>query len=124
MTAVQPTVVIIEADEATRHLYERTLRAEYAVFAPTADVTWADVADQRALGVVVIEPGPIDGAGWDLIRELRGRPATQAIPIILCTAQDDRGRDQALGVTTHLVKPVLPADLLAVIQGVLANARS
>ena len=118
------TVLIIEEDEATRHLYERALATTLVVLAPMVEVTWEIVAAHLPLQAVVIEPGPIKSHGWDLIRELRRHPETRSTPVILCTAQDDRSQDQELGVSAHLVKPVLPTDLLAVIRGVLTDARS
>ncbi len=124
MTEVQPIVVIIEADEATRRLYERALSTVYDVLAASPEMTWEAMTRRLPIRAIAIEPGPEGEPGWDLIRELRRRPETQATPIILCTSQDDRGLDQELGVTAHLVKPVLPTDLLAVIQSILADASS
>ncbi len=122
MTAAPQTVLIIEEDEATRHLYERALGAAFDVFAVAPDVTWETLSTHLPLNAVVIEPGPVDGPGWNLIREFRRHPETRATPIVLCTSQDDRSLDQELGVAAHLVKPVLPTDLVLVIRGVLTDA--
>ncbi len=123
MTVAPQTVLIIEDDEATRHLYERALGAAFDVYAVAPDVTWEALSPHFPLKAVAIEPGPVDGPGWDLIRELRRHPETRTTPIVLCTSQDDRSLDQELGVAAHLVKPVLPTDLLLAIRGVLTDAR-
>lgn len=122
-TAMLQTLLIIEEDEATRRLYERALGTSFNVLATTPDVAWESLSAHLPLRAVAIEPGPVDSDGWNLIRELRRHPETQATPIILCTSQDDRSLDHELGVVVHLVKPVLPADLLAAIQDVLSDAR-
>ncbi len=124
MTAAPQTVLIIENDEATRRLYERALSADFAVLAASDEIDWAALMLCLPLTAVAVEPGPVDGRGWDLIKELRARPETRTVPIVLCTAQDDRSRDQEFGVVAHLVKPVLPAELLAAIHCVVTDAQS
>ena len=124
MTAAPQTVLIIENDEATRRLYERALSADFTVLAASDEIDWAALTLCLPLTVVAVEPGPVDGRGWDLIKELRARPETRTVPIVLCTAQDDRSRDQEFGVVAHLVKPVLPAELLAAIHSVVTDAQS
>jgi len=124
MTAAPQTVLIIENDEATRRLYERALSADFTVLAASDEIDWAALTLCLPLTVVAVEPGPVDGRGWDLIKELRARPETRTVPIVLCTAQDDRSRDQEFGVVAHLVKPVLPAELLAAIHCVVTDAQS
>lgn len=124
MTQAPQTVLIIEDDAATRHLYERALSEDFAVIAASDELDWPALLARLPLTAVAVEPGPTEGRGWALLRELRDRPETRGVPIILCTAQDDRSRDQEFGVVAHLVKPVLPADLLAVIHCVAKDAQS
>lgn len=122
MTLAPQTVLIIENDAATRRLYERALSADFAVLAASDEIDWAELMLRLPLTAVAVEPGPVEGRGWDLIKQLRDRPETRNVPIVLCTAQDDRSRDQEYGVAAHLVKPVLPADLLAAIHSVATDA--
>lgn len=124
MTEAPQTVLIIDSDAATRRLYERALSVDFAVLAASDELDWAELLARLPLTAVAVEPGPANGRGWDLLQELRDRPETRRVPIILCTAQDDRSRDQEFGVAAHLVKPVLPADLLAAIHCVAKDAQS
>jgi len=123
MTVAPQTVLIIENDEATRRLYERALSADFSVLAAADEIDWAELTLRLPLTAVAVEPGPVEGRGWDLIKQLRDRPETRTVPIVLCTAQDDRSRDKEFGVVAHLVKPVLPADLLAAIHCVATDAQ-
>jgi DNA-binding response OmpR family regulator len=75
----------------------------------------------RALHAVALEPGPVGGRGWALLAELKRRPETHSIPVILCTAQDERRRGLEMGVAVYLVKPILPADLLATIRRIVGE---
>jgi DNA-binding response OmpR family regulator len=45
--------------------------------------------------------------------------AAQGIPLIVCSTLDERRRGIALGAAAYLVKPTLPATLLATLQQVL-----
>jgi CheY-like chemotaxis protein len=63
-------------------------------------------------GVVldILLPG-IDG--WDVLAQLKADPGTAAIPVIVVSMLDERGRGFALGATEYLVKPVGKEQLLA-----------
>jgi DNA-binding response OmpR family regulator len=56
-------------------------------------------------------------------RRLREDPATAAIPIIMLTAKGmeaDRGAAGKAGITTYLVKPFSPLELLDQVHAALA----
>ena len=115
--AAQPTILIVEDDQATHWLYERALQQEYRVLvASTAESVSAVLRTHTPLHAIVLEPGPLGSWGWALMAELKRNPSFEAVPLIVCTAQDERRRGLELGATVYLVKPVLPADLLATVR--------
>ena len=64
-----------------------------------------------------------DGSGLDLLREIRARPATRALPVMILTAEgEDRvlGEAEALGAPL-LTKPFSPSKLTARIAGMLGD---
>jgi cyclic di-GMP phosphodiesterase len=113
----RPTVLIVEDDPATYRLYERALHPEYQVLSASteADVT-AFITARTLIHVVVLEPGSVGSWGWSLLFNLRHHADFESIPLIICTAQDEKRRGLELGATEYLVKPVLPADLLATVR--------
>jgi len=65
-----------------------------------------------------------DGSGVDLLRELRARPATAALPIIILTAEgEERVLQEArsLGAAT-VTKPFSPSKLTAQVAALLGDA--
>lgn len=110
------TVLIIENDQPTSRLYERVLQTEYEVVLATLDDDVLSLIEASQVDAVVLEPGPIGGRGWSLWSELKNSPDIPAIPIVLCTTQDERRRGLELGSAAYLVKPVLPATLLATLH--------
>ncbi len=66
-----------------------------------------------------------DGDGVDLIREMRGNAGTRGIPIIVVSAEADRGRSEiglnALNVVDWMDKPIDLARLKKIVQNVTAS---
>ncbi|HUP96580.1 MAG TPA: PAS domain S-box protein [Usitatibacter sp.] len=74
---------------------------------------------QRAPEIVLLDIGLPGMNGYEVARHLRARPEGQGVRIFAMTGygQDsDRERSHAAGFDGHLVKPVLPADLFALIE--------
>jgi two-component system cell cycle response regulator len=70
---------------------------------------------------VVIDRRLPDGDGLDVVRALRAEPRTADLPIVVVTASDDpdeRPLAFAAGADEHVVKPVDPARLLALLRAI------
>ncbi len=122
-----PRILIIEDDEPLTNLLRYNLEAAgYAVDSAFR----GDEADlklkENAPDLAVIDwmlPGL---SGIELIRRLRARPETQALPIIMLTArgeEDERAQGLATGADDYVVKPFSVSDLLARIRRLLIRAR-
>jgi CheY-like chemotaxis protein len=74
--------------------------------------------------VIVSDVGMPDVDGFELMRRIRRRAATAAIPAIALTAftrQDDRVKALQAGFTDYLAKPVEPAALADAIRRAVAR---
>jgi signal transduction histidine kinase/CheY-like chemotaxis protein len=109
-----PTVVVVEDDRRSFDLLRVYLEAAGArvVSARDGKEGLDTVRRLSPAGVVldILLPG-IDG--WDVLAQLKADPATAAIPVIVVSMLDERGRGFALGAAEYLVKPVGKEQLLA-----------
>ena len=64
--------------------------------------------------------------GWEVLKQLRADPATQALPVVVASILDEKPRGIAAGATEYLIKPVGHDDLLQALQRVhvLPGARA
>src|SRR5499427_5801210 len=109
-----PTVVVVEDDRRSFDLLRVYLEAAGArvVGARDGEEGLDTVRRLSPAGVVldILLPG-IDG--WEVLAQLKADPATAAIPVVVVSMLDERGRGFALGAAEYLVKPVGKEELLA-----------
>jgi len=75
-----------------------------------------EIIDHQAVDLVVSDVNMPDVSGFALVRALRSRPDTLALPLVFLTtrgARDDVVHGLGLGADDYLVKPVDPVELLA-----------
>jgi two-component system response regulator CpxR len=120
--AVTPTVrvLFVDDDDATRSGYSQYLAAQGFNVVPASNGNDALTAAQTlTLDVIVLDLGLPDIDGWEVARQLKGRPATAHVPIIALSGSDlphERVSAMRAGCDRHLAKPCSPADLVAAIQ--------
>lgn len=66
-------------------------------------------------------PGELDG--WQVLAQLRERPQTVEIPVVVCTAKNGRDRAAALGVADFVTKPFSQERVRAVVERLLPDGR-
>lgn len=67
-----------------------------------------------------------DGSGVDLLREIRARPATTTMPVLVLTAEGEErvlAEARRLGATT-ITKPFSPSKLTTQVAALLGDARA
>jgi signal transduction histidine kinase/CheY-like chemotaxis protein len=109
-----PTVVVVEDDRRSFDLLRVYLEGAGARVVGARDGREGldTVRRLNPAGVVldILLPG-VDG--WEVLAQLKADPKTAAIPVIVVSMVDERGRGFALGATEYLVKPVGKEQLLA-----------
>jgi signal transduction histidine kinase/ActR/RegA family two-component response regulator len=106
------TVLLIDDDASARDLAARSLaRVGFEVAAaPTGE---AGIARATSLqpSLIVLDLNLPGMSGWEVLQALKD-PATRAIPVIVHSVEDARGRAIAAGACEHLTKPA-DRDVLA-----------
>lgn len=126
MTQANPSVILIEDDDAVREAMASLLRSSGAavVSFPSAE-KFLGSACHDGVGCLIVDINLPGMSGFDLYREL---PATQwrSVPVIFVTARadpDGRMRQRALqgGAHAFLCKPFLDDALVAAVRSALTR---
>jgi signal transduction histidine kinase/DNA-binding response OmpR family regulator len=114
-------VLVIEDDPVAAELLAAQLRAEgYAVEnVSTGEEGLARVAeDPPAVVCLDIDlPGDLDG--WQVLGRLKADPSTAAVPVVVCTGGNGRGKAATLGAADFLTKPFSAEQLRETMKRVL-----
>jgi CheY-like chemotaxis protein len=118
-------VLVIDDAPDTLDVLEQILSFSGAatMTAPGAGAALALLEDEVP-DVIVSDVGMPEVDGFELMRRIRRRAATAAIPAIALTAftrEDDRAKALQAGFTDYLAKPVEPAALAAAIRRAVAR---
>ncbi len=118
-------ILAIDREELVLNLYERYL-GDYDVqvikcLSPEQAI---QLAESISPSVILIDTALSLNSdptkdGWYLLEELKSRPKTSNIPIVICSLIDDRERARQYGVSEYLLKPVMEDDLTATIERIL-----
>jgi len=121
MSAHQSAILIIEHDPLVRQLYIRTLQHEYTVLV-SDEVSQCQTLLQRAdVHAVIIEPHRPDGLGEQLLTAVMSDTG-RSVPIVICSVLDHQRGVQRHDIRMHLVKPVAPEMLRAVLTQLVASS--
>jgi DNA-binding response OmpR family regulator len=115
------TVLMVEDDERLRNLYRTFLTAfRYKVVVVSDGLTALRTIDVERPDVLVLDLGLPRVSGWDVYRDLRSRPETERLPIIVVSGNDLRDIEPD-DLSGFLRKPVAPEELGAAIDKALAR---
>ncbi len=118
-----PKILIVEDEEHIRQLVTLYLEKEGFAVEVAADGRAAlSKVNATKPDLVVLDLMLPEIDGWEVCRELRRSPLTEALPIIMLTARDDlidRILGLELGADDYLTKPFNPRELVARVRAVL-----
>ena len=121
-------VLLVEDEEPLRRVMKDLLEREgYTVAEARDGVQALDEVDRRAPDVIILDlnlPG-LDGYG--VLQQLRSRPATRGIPVMVLTAKGDEDNEVRvfeLGADDFITKPFRARALSARLEAVLGRHRA
>jgi signal transduction histidine kinase/CheY-like chemotaxis protein len=120
-----PTVVVVEDDRRSLELLELYLEGTGVdVVAARDGREGLEVVRRLHPAAVVLDLYLPKLDGWDVLALLKADPSTSAIPVIIVSMVDERGKGFALGAADYLVKPVGRDEVLAALNRALALPES
>lgn len=117
MANSQSSVLVLDADEATRTLYERALADRWRMLGSASEDEALVLLEGQPIDALVVEPATLEDDGWDFLARIRR--ARPKLPIVVCSTLDARRKGVRQGVTAYLIKPVSPQQLADVLREVL-----
>ena len=122
--ASAPLIMVVDDSLTVRKITSRLLEREgYTVLTAKDGVDALEQMRDALPGVMLVDIEMPRMDGFDLTRNVRGDPRTQAIPIIIISSRTaDKHRNQAvsLGVNAFLGKPYQESELLQHVAKYLA----
>jgi DNA-binding response OmpR family regulator len=122
------TVLVADDDEDILQLVSfRLERAGYTVVTAADGPQALAAAREHQPDLAVLDVMMPGLNGYEVTRQLRADPATQAIPVILLTArvqEADVSRGFEAGADDYLRKPFSPQELRSRVQAILARRSS
>ncbi len=116
-------IVAIDDERQVISIYQRYLANHgYQVLAltdPLQAVEQVEKLQPYAVTLDVMMPGR---DGWNILRDLKKNPATQNIPVIVCSIVEDSEKAFRLGACDYLPKPILEEELVQAINRLQPNA--
>jgi len=121
-------VLLVEDEDALRRVMKDLLEREGYVVAEARDGVQAlDEVDRHAPDIVVLDLNLPGLDGYSVLRQLRSRPATSGIAVVVLSAkgdEDNEARVFELGADDFITKPFRARALSARLEAVLGRRRA
>jgi type II secretory ATPase GspE/PulE/Tfp pilus assembly ATPase PilB-like protein/CheY-like chemotaxis protein len=121
-------VLLVEDEEPLRRVMKDLLEREGYIVAEARDGVQAlDEVDRHAPDIIVLDLNLPGLDGYSVLQQLRSRPATQAIPVMVLTAKGDEDNEVRvfeLGADDFITKPFRARALSARLEAVLGRHRA
>jgi CheY-like chemotaxis protein len=114
---IYPTVMVVDDNLDCVYLWRRYGQAAGCrVVSATTGEEALGLARRERPALVLLDIMLPGMSGWDVLAGLRADPSTRGIPIVMCSALDERSCARELGADGYMRKPVRLDDFLAWLQ--------
>jgi len=122
----QRTILVVDDDTALRDTIAYNLRGEdYALLTAADGVAALEAARQHPIALVLLDLMLPRLDGWEVCRQLRARPETAKVPILMLTArgeETDKVVGLELGADDYVTKPFAWSEVRARIRALLRRS--
>ena len=121
-------VLLVEDEEQLRRVMKDLLEREGYIVSEARDGVQAlDEVDRHAPDIIVLDLNLPGLDGYSVLQQLRSRPATRGIPVMVLTAKGDEDNEVRvfdLGADDFITKPFRARALSARLEAVLGRHRA
>ncbi len=122
-----PVILIVEDEADLVELLRYNLEREgYEILATPSGEEALLIVEERHVDLMLLDWMLPHMSGIEVCRQLRRKPGSRALPVIMLTArgeQADRVRGLDTGADDYVTKPFAPEELIARIHAVMRRAR-
>lgn len=113
----QKVLLVVEDNEAVIRAFRRYLVGyNYQVLGATTGAEALRLAHEVNPVAITLDVMIPSQDGWEILQALKKDPATEHIPVIICSVLEDPELARSLGAAAYLRKPIAQADLLAMLD--------
>lgn len=127
MSSDQPTVLVVEDEAAQREILSYNLEAEgFRVVRAENGEEALVVVSEESPDIIVLDWMMPNVSGIEVCRQIKTRPDTRNVPIIMLSARSeevDRVRGLETGADDYVVKPYSVVELMARVRAQLRRTR-
>ncbi|MGH9545237.1 MAG: response regulator [Terriglobales bacterium] len=113
---VQPLILVVDDEVPARELLASYLDSEYQIAMAESGAEAVTRAKELRPDAITLDVFMSAGNGFDTLVELRKRPETAHIPIIIVSIVDQKQVGFALGAADYLIKPIRKPVLLEAVR--------
>ena len=125
--STKPSVLLVEDEPSQREVLAYNLEAEGFRVIPASNGEEALLlVDEEAPDLVLLDWMLPNVSGIEVCRQLKGRPGTRSLPILMLSARSeevDRVRGLETGADDYVVKPYSIVELMARARALLRRTR-
>ena len=123
MEESKSTILIVDDEVSGRDTLEAILEPEgYILVMAENGYQALEKAVQIKPDVILLDVMMPEQDGWNILAQWRHHPATQAIPVVICTILPQEALASLLGAAAFLKKPVSREAVLALLEGLVVSS--
>jgi PAS domain S-box-containing protein len=103
----QRTILVVDDDRKSRSLIKAWLdQAGYSVAEAATGEEGLEKANELLPSVIVLDILMPDKDGWQVLQELKSKPRTREIPVVIVSVIEDKELGISLGALDYFIKPI------------------
>ncbi len=117
-------ILLVENDESHRCLIKANLKRPNLRFLEAGnDLEGLKILGEHKPDLVLMDIMMPRGYNWHLLEDLKNKPDTRGIPVIILTVADEKVRAMAMGADSYIRKPFNSYTLRQEVERLLSFAR-